>query len=126
LKVARIKLRKEECASGTEQRSNDAALKDVLTNLRKEDCASSMEQRSIYAAVREARIMLSKEECALGMEQRSNGAALKVCSEERSVQEAWCKERIRHGAKVVRKLCSSEGRANLDQIGGVCKRHVLR
>ena len=61
---APIKFRKEECALGTEQRTNDAASKDVQTKLSREECARSMEQRSINAAVRDAQIILRKEDCA--------------------------------------------------------------
>ena len=73
----------EEYALGMEQRRNDAAVKDVRTKLRKEECASGMEQRKnyTYATLKDVRTLLSEEECAGGMEQRSqrirrNSAAL--------------------------------------------------
>ena len=49
-----------------EQRSNDAAVKDVQIMSSKEECALGMEQRSSqsYAAAKDAQTMLRKEECA--------------------------------------------------------------
>src|SRR5210317_2027335 len=44
--------------------ANYAAVKDVRINLRKEECASGMEQRSNDVAAMGAQIMLSKEDCA--------------------------------------------------------------
>ena len=41
-----------------EQRSNDAAAKDVPIMLRKKECALSMEQRKNDAAVQDAQIKL--------------------------------------------------------------------
>ncbi len=41
-----------------EQRSNYAALKDVLIKLLKEEYASSMEQRGNYAALKDVRTKL--------------------------------------------------------------------
>ena len=51
-----------------------AALKDASNKLRKEECASGTEQRlkSIYAAVKVAQTRSSMEECVRGMEQRSS------------------------------------------------------
>ena len=48
-----------------EQRSNDAALKDVRINLGMEDCAGAMEQngRSNYAAAKGVRTKPRMEEC---------------------------------------------------------------
>ena len=55
-----------------EQRSNDAAVKDVQSKLRKEEYAPGMVQRSRSnnAAVKDAQIRLRKEECALDMGQK--------------------------------------------------------
>jgi hypothetical protein len=44
------------CALSMEQRSNDAALEDVLTRRRKEECATGTGQRPNDAAVMEAQI----------------------------------------------------------------------
>ncbi|KAK1732296.1 hypothetical protein QTG54_017017, partial [Skeletonema marinoi] len=57
-----------------EQRSNDAALKDVLTMRRKEECAEEegalgTGQGPNDAAAKDAQMYLSKEECAKGMGQ---------------------------------------------------------
>jgi hypothetical protein len=45
VKVAQIKLRKEERALGMEQRRNSAAVKDAQIECTMEECALSMEQR---------------------------------------------------------------------------------
>ena len=45
MKDAQIKLKKEECASGMGQRSNDAAVNDAQIKLKKEECAKDMGQR---------------------------------------------------------------------------------
>ena len=54
-----------------EQRSNDAAAKDVQIKLRKEEYASNMEQpgQRNDAAVKGAQALPKREECVLGMEQ---------------------------------------------------------
>jgi hypothetical protein len=39
-------------------------VKDAQIKLRREECASSMEQRSNYAAAKDAPIKLRREECA--------------------------------------------------------------
>ena len=49
--------------SGMERRREDAALKVAQIKLDREECASDMEQSSTCATRRDARIMLSKEEC---------------------------------------------------------------
>ena len=61
------------------QRSNDAAVKAAQIKLRKEECVGGMEQRkkSNNAAVLDAQIKWSKEECALSTEQRPNDVAVK-------------------------------------------------
>jgi hypothetical protein len=63
-----------------EQKSNVAAMKDVLILLSKEECALGMGQKSNEssndAAVMGAQIKLRKEEFALGMGQRSNYASV--------------------------------------------------
>ena len=46
------------------QRSNDAAVKDARIKLKREECASNMGQMSNDAAVKVAQILLSEEECA--------------------------------------------------------------
>ena len=65
---AQIKLRKEDCALGTGQRSNDAAVKDAQTKLSREEYALSMGHhvRGSDAAVKDAQIKLREEDCALG------------------------------------------------------------
>jgi len=50
------RLRKEECARGMGQRSNDAAVKDVPIKHRMEECARGMGQRSNDAAVKDAQM----------------------------------------------------------------------
>jgi hypothetical protein len=55
------------------QRRIDAAIKDVRIKLSKEECASGTVHRRNDAAVKDARTKLSKEEeFALGMVQRKN------------------------------------------------------
>ena len=48
------------------QRLNNAAKKDVQIKLSKEACAVGMEERG-YAATKDVQIKLGKEECAGGM-----------------------------------------------------------
>ena len=68
-----------ECALGMERRSNDVAVKDVQICHRKEEYASGMEQRlsTNVAAEKDVQIMLKKEEYVLDMGQLSNDAAMK-------------------------------------------------
>ena len=54
-----------------EQRPSNAAVKVAPIKLRKEECAKVMVQSGRYAAVKVVQVRLSKEECASGMEQRS-------------------------------------------------------
>jgi len=59
------------CALSMGQRRNNAALKDARIKLRKEECASSMGQRRRNdVAGKVAPIKLRSEKCALGMGQR--------------------------------------------------------
>ena len=57
---------------GQKLTTNDAALKDVHNMLKREECASSTEQRlnTNDAALKDAQIKLRKEECALGTGQK--------------------------------------------------------
>ena len=50
------------------QRSNYAAVKDVLLKPDREECVLDMGLRSNYAAAKDAQIMLKKEEFVLGTE----------------------------------------------------------
>ena len=79
VKDAQTNLRKEECALGMEQSSNDAVVKDVQSLLTKEECAFDMGQRSRsnVAASKGAQIKSFREDCALGMVQIRNGAEMK-------------------------------------------------
>ena len=67
-------LRRAECAKNMEQRSNDAAAKDVLIKFKTEECASNMEQRSNtnYVVVKGARIKFRRGEYAEDMEHTAN------------------------------------------------------
>ena len=60
-------LRKEECARGTGQTSDYAALKDAPTSFRKEEYALDTVQTSDDAAVKDVQIILNVEECARSM-----------------------------------------------------------
>ena len=76
---ARIMPSEEECVSSMGQKyTNDAASKDAQIKLRREEYASGMEQRSNDAVLRDAKVIFRGEECALNMEQGSNDAAAKV------------------------------------------------
>jgi hypothetical protein len=57
----------EECARGTGQMSNYAAVTGAQIKLRMEECASGMGPMSNYAAVTGAQIKYSGEECARDM-----------------------------------------------------------
>ena len=50
--------------SNMEQRSSDAAPKDVHIKFNKEECVSDMEQRESNAAKKNVQIKSSMEECA--------------------------------------------------------------
>lgn len=70
----------DECTNkaGTGQRTNDAAAKNAQIRLRQEECAKGTELRSNDdAAAKDALIKSSKEESALGMEQSANYAVVK-------------------------------------------------
>ena len=51
-----------------ELRSNAAAMKVAQIKLSKEECAFDMEQRRDYVAVKDAQMLSSKEECVKGTE----------------------------------------------------------
>ena len=71
LKVAQIKLRKEECASSMVQSTNYAALMDARDKLRMEEYALSMGQhgQGNDAVSKDAPNTLRREECAGGIGQ---------------------------------------------------------
>ena len=75
-KDARVKLRKEECASGMGPAGKYAEEKDAQIMSSKEECVLNMGLRRSAVAVQVATIELRKEECALDMGQRSNYAAV--------------------------------------------------
>ena len=62
VKDVRIKLRKEECASGMGRSTRDAALTDVQNTLRKEVCALDT---GCDASLKDAQMGQSEEVCAL-------------------------------------------------------------
>ena len=68
VKVAQIRLVKEEFASDMAQRGkgNDAAAQDALILSSKEECVEGTGQRGNTVAARDAKISLRKEECAVG------------------------------------------------------------
>eukprot|EP00984_Skeletonema_dohrnii_P000460 scaffold158_cov103-Skeletonema_dohrnii-CCMP3373.AAC.3 len=101
-----------------EQRTLDAALKDVQAPPTREEFVCGMEQTRNYAASRDAQINLRSVQEAQGKDRRKLFSIEGCSNTNKACKGGLC---MRHGAKV--KLCITGGYTNHAKNGGICRRH---